>query len=171
MADKRGLLGYGFSGSAPKRRNTGAATSDAATHPEDYRNLPDPLSDAAVLTRRRQFKENLPSGKTDFEKKIEYARIGEERDKDDTQTVPNAIAIYHQLMMPNHQPLMVERLHEALAVERSMWSEEFASEFEDLGSEIVHQESEDDVEVVDDDVPEEEEEEISELERLLTVGA
>jgi hypothetical protein len=53
-----------------------------------------------------------------------------------------------------------------------MWSEEFASEFEDLGSEIVHQESEDDVEVVDDDVPEEEEEEeISELERLLTVGA
>jgi hypothetical protein len=52
-----------------------------------------------------------------------------------------------------------------------MWSEEFASEFEHLGSEIVHQESEDDVEVVDDDVPEEEKEEISELERLLTVGA
>jgi hypothetical protein len=57
-----------------------------------------------------------------------------------------------------------------------MWSEEFASEFKDLGSKIVHQESEDDVEVVDNDVPEEEEEEeeeeeISELERLLTVGA
>jgi hypothetical protein len=53
-----------------------------------------------------------------------------------------------------------------------MWSEESASEFEDLGSEIVHQESEDDVEMVDDDVPEEdEEEEISELDRLLTVGA
>jgi hypothetical protein len=52
-----------------------------------------------------------------------------------------------------------------------MWSEEFAIEFEDLGSEIVHQESEDVVEGVDDDVPEEEEEQISELERLLTVGA
>jgi hypothetical protein len=65
-------------------------------------------------------------------------------------------------------------LFNILAVEKSMWSEEFASEFEDLGSEIVHPESEDDVEVVEDDVPEEEEEEdeeISELERLLTVGA
>jgi hypothetical protein len=55
MADKRGLLGYGFSGSAPKRRDPGAATSEAATHPEGNSNLPDPLSEAVVLNRRRQF--------------------------------------------------------------------------------------------------------------------
>jgi hypothetical protein len=72
-------------------------------------------------------------------------------------------------MMPTHEPLMVERLHEALDVEKSMWSAEFASEFEELGSQIVHQQG-DDVEVVGDDVLEEEEEEMSELEHLLTVG-
>jgi hypothetical protein len=55
---------------------------------------------------------------------------------------------------------MIERLHEALAVENNMLSEELASEFEGLGAEIVLQEGEDDVEVVGDDVPEEEEEKL-----------
>jgi hypothetical protein len=50
---------------------------------------------------------------------------------------PNAIATYHQLMMGNHEPLMVERLHEGLAVENNMRSEKLASDFEDLGSEMV----------------------------------
>jgi hypothetical protein len=50
-------------------------------------------------------------------------------------------------------------------------SEEFASEFEDQGAQIVPKEGEDDVEVVGDDVPEEEGQEMSEWEILLTVGA
>jgi hypothetical protein len=73
----------------------------------------------STLDSKLRIQENLPSGKTDFEEKIEYARIGEEREKDDTETVPNAIAIYHQLMMPTHQPLMVQRLHEALLLRRA----------------------------------------------------
>jgi hypothetical protein len=53
MADNRGLLGYGFSGSALKHRDTGASTSEAATDPEDQSNLPESLS-VAVLASRRQ---------------------------------------------------------------------------------------------------------------------
>jgi hypothetical protein len=55
MADKGGLLGSGLSGFAPKRRDTGATAFEAATHPEDRSNLPESLSEVAVLTRRRQF--------------------------------------------------------------------------------------------------------------------
>jgi hypothetical protein len=50
---------------------------------------------------------------------------------------PNAIVVYHQLMMGNPEPLMIERVHEALAVENNLRLEELASEFEDLGSEMV----------------------------------
>jgi hypothetical protein len=107
--------------------------------------------------------------------KIECARVEEEREKDDVENSvhnkPSAIAIYHQLMMADHEALLVKRLLEARALENSMWSEEFASEFKDLGSEIVHQADYDDVEVVGDDVPEEQEEEMSESELLLTVRA
>jgi hypothetical protein len=52
-----------------------------------------------------------------------------------------------------------------------MWSEEFTSEFEDLGLEKVHQQGKDYVDMVGDDVPEEEEEEMIEWECLLTEGA
>jgi hypothetical protein len=40
-------------------------------------------------------------------------------------------------------------------VEERMWWEEVASKFEELGSEIVHQEGGDDLEVVGDGMPEE----------------
>jgi hypothetical protein len=88
-------------------------------------------------------------------------------DPEQGSSEPNCVQIYRSMHLPHSVPLMIETLHETLAVENdNTWRNTLAEEFESLGAEGVFVEAEE-VEQVD---PNDIHEEVDPMVLLLSEG-